>query len=91
MVAELSKIVFFMKNTLLKMSKSVGIFLVILIISVGAKAQVFPGGPGTSGSGIQANGQSASNGPVVPFDGGMSLMLIVSGVGYASKQLRMKK
>lgn len=73
------------------MSKIIGIVLVILVISVGAKAQVFPAGPGTQGSGVQANGQSPSNGPVVPFDGGLSLILLASGVGYASKQLKKKK
>jgi len=75
----------------MKKSKSIIIAVLMLTIVKVANAQVFPGGPGTSGSGIQANGQAASNGPTVPFDGGMSLMLLASGVGYASKKMKRKK
>jgi hypothetical protein len=79
-----------MKNTLMKMNKIVIITLMMLTVALISNAQP-TGTPGTSGSGIQANGQAASNGPVVPFDGGMSLMLLASGVGYASKKLKRKK
>lgn len=57
---------------------------ICLATSVGAFAQPNPGGPGTQGSGLQANGQT----PVVPFDGGMSLMLAASGIGFVAKRMR---
>jgi hypothetical protein len=41
------------------------------------------GGPGSPGSGTTGDG-----GPIVPFDGGMSLMLAASGIAYASKKIK---
>ena len=38
------------------------------------------GGPGTSGSAPAGDGA-----PIVPFDGGLSLMLLASGMGYVIK------
>ncbi len=54
------------------------------------------GGPGTAGNPISANGAGATpsaappSSPQVPFDKGMSLVLIVSGIGYAAKKLKWK-
>ena len=45
-----------------------------------------PGGGG-SGGGIPGTG----GGPVVPFDGGMSLMLLASGIGYGVDRLKVNK
>ncbi len=44
--------------------------------------------PGIGGPGSPGNGPSGDGGPIVPFDGGMSLMLAVSGIAYASKKLK---
>jgi len=43
------------------------------------------GGPGSIGSAPAGDGA-----PIVPFDGGMSLILIASGIGYGVKKLRIK-
>ena len=54
-------------------------------------AQFNIGGPGTNGSGIFANGATDQGAPTVPFDGGMSIMLIAAGIGYSSKKIKNKK
>jgi len=67
----------------------------ILLMSLNkVNAQFNIGGPGTNGSGIYANGaqnQGGSGGPAVPFDGGMSIMLIAAGISYSSKKLKKQK
>ena len=72
-----------MKKKLIKLSVAVA----IMFISVNLSAQfggggTTPGGPGTGGF------PTTGGGPVVPFDGGMSLMLVASGISYAAKKLR---
>ena len=52
-----------------------------------ANAQFNIGGPGTNGSGTFGNGTNGGT-PVVPFDGGMSLILAASGIGYGAKRMR---
>ena len=44
--------------------------------------------PGIGGPGSPGNGPSGDGGPIVPFDGGMSLMLAASGISYAAKKLK---
>ncbi len=65
----------------------------IVVIKANAQAPAPPSGaPGTNGSGIYANGNPVGGtAPTVPFDGGMSLMLLASGVGYAAGRMRVKK
>ena len=85
-------------NKILNASKQV--IFVIAFITIGnltTSAQPNPGGPGigTNGSGGNGSGYTndnaaPSNSPAVPFDGGMSLMLIASGIGYSAKKLRKK-
>ena len=58
-----------------------------IIITVASNAQPNPGGPGYNGSGTYADGGT----PSVPFDGGMSLILAATGIGYASKKLKKYK
>ena len=54
------------------------------------------GGPGTAGNPVSANGAGATpsaappSSPQVPFDKGMSLMLIILGMGYAANKLKWK-
>ncbi len=57
---------------------SLFVFLAILL-----NAQPNPG-PGNQGNGTK----TTNDGPQVPFDGGMSLMLAVSGIGYAVDKMR---
>jgi hypothetical protein len=61
--------------------------IVTLLITMTATAQFSVNGPGTNGSGINANG-TPNNSPTVPLDGGMSLMLLISGIGYGAKKLK---
>jgi len=67
--------------------------IAMLLLTIGvAKAQTpDPNDPGIGGPGSSSVGAPSSDGvPVVPFDGGMSLMLAASGIGYASKKLKKK-
>ncbi len=57
----------------------------MLMVFVSTKIQAQPNpGPGQQNSGIGVT----SDGPTVPFDGGMSLMLAASGIGYAAKKMK---
>ncbi len=74
--------------------KLVGLALLvgILLTAISVKAQSPADDPGIGGPGSPSEGVGGDGGPVVPFDGGMSLMLAASGIAYASKKVRgMKK
>ena len=71
--------------------KTIALVAMTTMLIAKATAQPGPGGPGISGSGILGNGDAASGAPAVPFDGGMSLMLAASGIGYVSKKLKKNK
>ena len=68
-----------MKKTI----KVIAVLILMVFIGSSLNAQPNPG-PGNSGSNIT----TTSDGPTVPFDGGMSLMLAATGIGYAAKRLR---
>ena len=53
--------------------------------TVSANAQGTPAGPGTSGSGVKANGQAPAQAGA-PIDGGVSL-LIVATAAYTSRKM----
>ena len=72
-----------MKNRFKSLLKATLIIAIAVFTTIKANAQGNPGGPGSSGSGTFGNGNTAGGGPAVPFDGGMSLMLAASGIGYA--------
>ena len=55
------------------------------------KAQSPADDPGIGGPGSPSVGVGGDGSPVVPFDGGMSLMLAASGIGYAARRMREKK
>ena len=58
------------------------------LITQHSQAQ-FGGGGTTPGAGEIGGGiPGTGGGPVVPFDGGMSLMLLASGVGYMTKKMK---
>lgn len=60
---------------------------IITCATIIAKAQ-FGGTGGTPGAGGTGGGfPTTGGGPVVPFDGGMSLLLAAAGVGYARGKL----
>ena len=78
---------------ILKISFRAIVIVALAFVSIQSNAQIPspPSGiPGTSGSGTLGNG-SPAGGAQVPFDGGMSLVLAASGIGYAAKKLKRKK
>ena len=72
-----------MKKIVVASTKVVAILALTVFISGRVHAQPNPG-PGNQGGNIGVTG----DGPTVPFDGGMSLMLAASGIGYAAKKLK---
>jgi hypothetical protein len=73
-------------------SKTIGKIALVLAISfcinTTTKAQSPADDPGIGGPGSPSVGVGGDGGPVVPLDGGMSLMLLASGIGYGAKKLR---
>ena len=67
------------------------ILVVFCLMCVNVKAQTPMTDPGIGGAGVQGNGTMSDGSPVVPFDGGMSLILAASGIGYAVKRMKRKK
>ena len=79
----------FSLSSILKVSVVLLLALNIHTQSVAQSPDPGIGGPG-SGSGPSGT-PSGDGGPVVPFDGGMSLVLAASGISYASKKLKLRK
>ena len=77
-------------QTIIKSVKLVGLALVIglCFTTVSVSAQSPADDPGIGGPGSPGNGPSGDGSPIVPFDGGMSLMLAASGIAYAAKKIR---
>ena len=60
-----------------------------LLVNTVTQAQSPADDPGIGGVGSPTGGGlTGDGGPVVPFDGGMSLMLLATGIGYAYKELQ---
>ena len=72
--------------------KALQLFGLVLIMSLclntNIMAQSPADDPGIGGPGSPGNGPSGDGSPIVPFDGGMSLMLAASGIAYASKKVK---
>ena len=69
--------------------KTIALVAMTTMLIAKATAQPGPGGPGSNGSGITYYGTAIGGGaPTVPFDGGMSLMLAASGIGYVAKKMK---
>ena len=60
-----------------------------LLVGIESMAQTPADDPGIGGPGIGA-APAGDGSPIVPFDGGMSLILLASGISYGSKKLRKK-
>ena len=61
-----------------------------LCINTTVNAQSPADDPGIGGPGSPGNGPTGDGSPIVPFDGGMSLMLAASGIAYVSKRMKAK-
>jgi len=72
-------------------TKRLGVAILILFISfcinVSGIAQTPADDPGIGGPGVGA-APAGDGSSIVPFDGGMSLMLAASGIGYVIKNHR---
>ena len=76
-------------QTILKNIKLIGLFLVVsFCINTSVNAQSPADDPGIGGPGSPGNGPTGDGSPVVPFDGGMSLMLAASGISFAAKKVK---
>ena len=64
------------------------VFAISFLVNTTSNAQSPADDPGIGGPGSPTIGVGGDSGPVVPFDGGMSLMLAASGISYAAKKIR---
>ena len=75
-----------MKNKMQIITKRIGLPMLILLISLSMNltlnAQTPADDPGIGGPGSAGFAPVGDGAPIVPFDGQMSLMLLVSGVCY---------
>ena len=80
-----------MQTVVKRMSAVMVALIICLCVNTSINAQSPADDPGIGGPGSPSQGVGGDGGPVVPFDGGMSLMLVVSGIGYAAKILKNKR
>ena len=66
-----------------------GIVVAATLATMSANAQGTPAGPGTSGSGVKANGQAAAQ-TGAPIDGGVSLLIVATAAYTSRKMVKMK-
>ena len=76
-----------------KITKTLGLLAmaitVSLLVNTVAQAQSPADDPGIGGVGSPTGGGlTGDGGPIVPFDGGMSLILAASGIGYAGRKVK---
>jgi len=63
------------------------ILLLSVFVSTIVIAQTPADDPGIGGPGVGV-APAGDGSPIVPFDGGMSLMLLASGIGYSMKKIK---
>ena len=74
-----------MKKIIKTSVQVMGLMMLMVFVSSRLQAQPNPG-PGNQNSNIGVT----NDGPTVPFDGGMSLILAASGISYAAKRMKRK-
>jgi len=79
-----------MQTVVKRMSAVMVALIICLCVNTSINAQSPADDPGIGGPGSPSEGVGGDGGPVVPFDGGMSLMLAASGIAYASKIIKNK-
>ena len=73
----------------IKVLRTLGFILLLSICLTNlSKAQSPADDPGIGGPGSPGVGVGGDSSPVVPFDGGMSLMFAASGVAYGYKKIK---
>ena len=77
----------------IKGMRLIGLAMIIglCFTAVTVNAQSPADDPGIGGPGSPGNGPGGDGGPIVPFDGGMSLMLAASGIAYMFKKIKTVK
>ena len=66
-----------------------GLVLVMSLVSnISSNAQSPADDPGIGGPGAPGSSPAGDGSPIVPFDGGMSLMLAASGIAYGMKKVK---
>jgi len=72
-----------------KIIKTTTILALGLILTISANAQFGPGGPGSGAPGTSPVPPDYGNTGAVPFDGGLSLILLAAGAGVGAKRKRL--
>ncbi len=83
-----------MKKIINKSKKAMavaGIGVAATMATMSANAQGNPAGPGTSGSGIKANGQAPGGAAGAPIDGGASILIAATAAYTGRKLAKMKE
>ncbi len=76
-------------NKIIKKFALVGLVIIISISTyTRVNAQTPADDPGIGGPGTSDSAPAGDGAPIVPFDGGMSLILAASGIGYATKKIK---
>ena len=79
-------------RTITKTISAIALVLAIsFCVNTSLKAQTPADDPGIGGPGSPGNGPQGDGGPVVPFDGGMSLVLAALGVAYSYKKVKQQQ
>ena len=76
-------------QTTIKMLRRIGLILLMgICMNTMVNAQSPADDPGIGGPGAPGDGPSGDGSPTVPFDGGMSLMLLTGGIAYGALNCR---
>ena len=60
----------------------------VVCVNTTVNAQSLADDPEIGEPGCKGNRPSGDGGPIVPFDGGMTLMLAASGIRYIAKKMK---
>ncbi len=79
-----------MKLLINRFSRSILLIIISVITSLIVIAQTPADDPGIGGPGTSDSAPAGDGAPIVPFDGGMSLVLAASGISFMAKKLKKK-
>ncbi len=79
-----------MKIVIKKLIKSIIMLILVLVLSTTVKAQFGPAGPGSGAPGTSGVPPDYGGSGAVPFDGGLSLILLAAGAGVGAKRKKMR-
>ncbi len=79
-----------MKLLINRFSRSILLIIISVFTSLIVIAQTPADDPGIGGPGTSDSAPAGDGAPIVPFDGGMSLVLAASGISFMAKKLKKK-